>query len=222
MERRFKDDIYQQFSRVGKALANRHRLKLLDILAQGERTVEELSTLTAMTVGNTSQHLQVLRRARLVDRRKEGLYVYYRLADERVFRLWQVLREVGEARLAEVQRIMEAYRDHREVLEPVGMKELFERMQAGEVVVLDVRPREEYRAGHIAGARSVPLDELESRLDDLPSDVEVVAYCRGPYCVIADEAVEHLQEHGYRARRLDTGFPDWKAADLPVESTVES
>lgn len=218
MSRPFKDAIYEQFSRIGKALANEHRLELLDVLAQGERTVEELASETAMTVANASQHLQVLRKARLVARKKEGTYVYYRLADERVFRLWQVLREVGEARLAEVRQLAAEYRENREQLEGIGMEELLERLRERDVVVLDVRPPEEYRAGHVAGARSVPLGELEARLDELPSGVEVVAYCRGPYCVMADEAVERLQERGFRARRLEVGFPDWKAADLPVEA----
>lgn len=216
-KRQFKDAVYQQFSRVGKALANEHRLELLDVLAQGARTVEELATETALTVANASQHLQVMRRARLVERQKEGTYVYYRLADERVFRLWQVLREVGEARLAEVNQIVEEYRGRREELEPMSMDELFERLQRGNVVVLDVRPEGEYREGHIAGARSVPVGELERRLEELPSDTEVVAYCRGPYCVFADEAVEKLRERGIKARRLEVGFPDWRAAHLPVE-----
>ena len=217
-KRRFKDTLFDQFARIGKALSNGGRLELIDLLAQGERTVAELAELTAMSVANASQHLQVLRQARLVETRKEGRYVVYRLADERVFRLWQAMREVGEARLADIERLVSDYVEGREALRPIGMDELLVRMQAGGIEVLDVRPAEEYRAGHIAGARSVPLEELEARLDDLPSEVEVVAYCRGPYCVFADEAVERLRERGRRARRLDLGFPDWKAAGLPVEA----
>lgn len=216
-KRSFKDAIFEQFARVGKALSSGRRLELLDVLAQSERTVEELARETGMTVANASQHLQVLRRARLVETRQEGTYVYYRLADERVFRLWQTLREVGEARLAEITQITRDYLETRDELEPVQMAELLGRLRDDEVIVLDVRPAQEYAAGHIAGARSMPLDELEERLAGIPSDAEVVAYCRGPYCVFADEAVERLRRHGVRARRLTSGFPDWQAAGLPVQ-----
>lgn len=218
-KRAFKNAIYEQFGRVAKALANAHRLELLDVLAQGPRSVATLAEETALTVANASQHLQVLRRARLVQRQKDGTYVYYRLAGGDVVRLWQALRAVGEVRLADIDRIVRDYRTAPEALEPVGMAALRERVAAGDIVVLDVRPAEEYRHGHIAGARSIPVDELEARLDELPPDTEVVAYCRGPYCVFADEAVETLRAHGVSARRLDVGFPDWKAAGLPVETT---
>lgn len=218
-KRAFKDAIYEQFSRIGKALANAHRLELLDVLAQGPRSVEALAEETALTVANASQHLQVLRRARLVHRQKEGTYVYYRLAGTDVVRLWQALRTVGEARLADIERIVRDYRTAPDALEPIGVGVLRERVDRGDVIVLDVRPAEEYRHGHIAGARSIPVDELEARLDELPADAEVVAYCRGPYCVFADEAVETLRAHGIAAHRLDAGFPDWKAAGLPVETT---
>lgn len=220
-KRRFKDAVYGELSRIGKALANEHRLELLDVLAQRPRTVDDLAKETGMSVANTSQHLQVLHRSRLIDRHKEGTYVYYRLASERVFHLWQELRQVGERQLAEVRHIIRAYRDDPATLEPVGLHELRERVQRGDVVLLDVRPPDEYRTGHIPGARSVPLQELEARVDELPADADVVAYCRGPYCVMADEAVEHLRERGMNARRFELGFPDWKAADLPVE-TVSS
>jgi len=218
-KRAFKDAIYGQFSRIGKALSNPHRLELIDVLAQGPRSVEALAEETALTVANASQHLQVLRRARLVQRQKEGTYVYYRLAGDEVVRLWQALRAVGEARLADVDRIVRDYRTLPEALEPIGMSALRERMAEGDIVVLDVRPAEEYDSGHITGARSIPVSELESRLDELPDDAEVVAYCRGPYCVFADEAVDALRERGVDARRLKAGFPDWKVAGLPVETT---
>lgn len=214
----FKDELFEQFARIGKALANPHRLELLDLLAQGERTVEDLAQQTRMSVANTSRHLQELRSARLVEVRREGLYGHYRLADERVFAAWRAIRELGEARLAEIDRLVRTYLKDRESLEPVRAEELLERMREGDVLVLDVRPEEEYRAGHIPGARSVPVERLEARLGQIPRDAEVVAYCRGPYCVFADEAVALLRSKGYRARRLVEGLPDWRAAGLPVEN----
>jgi rhodanese-related sulfurtransferase len=216
-KRRFKNQLYDEFARLGKALASGRRLELLDLLAQGERTVEELAREADLSVANASQHLQGLRRARLVETRQEGTYVFYRLADDAVFGLWQALREMGERRLGEIDRITRDYLEKRDRLEPIRMLELLGRLQAGEVVLLDVRPEKEYVAGHIAGARSVPLDELEARLSGLSLETEIVAYCRGPYCVFADEAAEQLGQRGFSVRRLDAGFPDWKAAGLPVE-----
>ena len=218
-KRRFKDRVFGELERVGKALASGRRLELLDVLAQGEHTVEQLALETAMSVANVSQHLQVLRRARLAETRRAGTYVYYRLADERVFRLFQALREVGDARLAELNQVVHDNRTMHGAFQPVGMQELVERLRADEVIVLDVRPAHEYEAGHIEGARSMPLEELEARLQELPPDAEVIAYCRGPYCVFADEAVRRLREYGRRARRLDLGYPDWRAAGLPIEIT---
>lgn len=219
-ERRFKDALYKEFSRIGKALSSAGRLEMLDVLAQGEHTVAELADSTGLTEANTSQHLQTLRQARLVEGRRSGKYVYYRLADERVFRLWRALRDVGEHQLAEVDRLVEDYRRSRDELEPIGMDELLERMRHGKTAAIDVRPEEEYREGHIAGARSIPVEELEARAEELPPDTEVVAYCRGPYCLLSDEAVETLREHGISARRLDEGFPDWQAEGYPVEQTT--
>lgn len=216
-ERRFKDALYEEFSRIGKALSSGRRLEMIDILARGEHTVAEVAASTGVSEANASQHLQTLRQARLVEGRKDGKYVYYSLADERVFRLWQALREVGESQLAEIDRLVNDYRRSREELEPVEMEELLERMRRGETEAIDVRPEEEYREGHIAGARSIPLEELEARAEELPADTEVVAYCRGPYCLLSDEAVETLQEHGIKARRLGEGFPDWEAEGYPVE-----
>ena len=217
--REFKDLLYDQFARVGKAVANPHRLELLDLLAQGERTVESLAQEASLPVANASQHLQALRRAALVEVRREGLYAYYRLADERVFRLCQAIRELGEQRLAEVDRLVATYLKDRDGLESIDASSLARRLRDDDVIVLDVRPAEEYDAGHIPGARSIPIDDLERRLQELPRASEIIAYCRGPYCVFSDEAVALLNNHGYQARRLEYGLPDWRSEGLPVEPT---
>jgi rhodanese-related sulfurtransferase len=192
-------------------------LEILDILAQGERTVEDLAREAGMSVANTSRHLQELRAARLVEVRREGLYGYYRLADERVFAAWRAIRDLGEARLAEIDRLVGSYLTYRDSLEAVCAEELLAKMREEGVEVLDVRPEDEYRAGHIPGARSVPVERMEAYLEEIPRDREVVAYCRGPYCVFSDEAVALLMSRGYRVRRLREGLPDWRAAGLPVE-----
>jgi rhodanese-related sulfurtransferase/DNA-binding MarR family transcriptional regulator len=215
--REFKDRLFEQFARVGKALASPKRLKIVDLLAQGERPVEEIARETAMSVASASQHLQALKAARMVEARREGLYIHYRLADESVFRTWQAVRALAESRLAEVEGVVEAYLEDRDALEALDATELMERLSDGSVVVLDVRPGEEYRAGHIPGALSVPVDALEATLQTLPREREVVAYCRGTYCVFSDEAVAFLRARGYRARRLRQGLPDWRAAGMPVE-----
>jgi rhodanese-related sulfurtransferase/DNA-binding transcriptional ArsR family regulator len=215
--REFKDRLFEQFARVGKALASPKRLEIVDLLAQGERTVEEISRETAMSVASASQHLQVLKAARMVEARREGLYVHYRLADEEVFRTWQAVRALAESRLAELERVLETYLKDRDALEALDATEMMERLSDDSVIVIDVRPEEEYRAGHIPGARSVPVGVLEAALQTLPREREVVAYCRGPYCVFSDEAVAFLRARGYRARRLRQGLPDWRAAGMPVE-----
>jgi rhodanese-related sulfurtransferase/DNA-binding transcriptional ArsR family regulator len=217
-KRAFKNQLYEQFARIGKALSSAHRLELLEVLAQGERSVEELAKETGMSVANASQHLQVLRAAQLVEVRREGVYIYYRLTDEQVFTLWQALRNVGEARIAEIDRVVRTYLHDREHLQPIDATELFQRLAEGQVILLDVRPLEEYATAHIPGALSIPVAELETRLPELPQDKEIVAYCRGPYCVFADEAVAMLRTNGYNARRLEQGLPDWRALGLPVES----
>lgn len=219
--REFKDLLYEQFSRVGKAVANPHRLELLDLLAQRERTVEELAQHASLSIANTSQHLQALRRASLVEVRREGPYAYYRLADDRVFRLWQAIRDLGEERLAEVDRLVATYLGDRAGLEPVDAPALLQRMERDDVIVVDVRPVEEYAAGHIPGARSIPLDQLERQLKELSDGREVIAYCRGAFCVFSDEAVGLLRARGLRANRLAIGLPDWRSAGLPVEVTKE-
>jgi rhodanese-related sulfurtransferase/DNA-binding transcriptional ArsR family regulator len=219
--REFKDLIFEQFARIGKALSHPKRLEILDLLAQTERTVEQIAQETAMPVANTSQHLQVLKGARMVEARREGLYVHYRLADEGVFRTWQAVRDLGETRLAEVDRVVETYLQDRGAMEAVGAVGLMERLAAESAVVLDVRPEEEYRAGHVPGALSVPVSSLEAALQILPKDKEIVAYCRGPYCVFSDEAVALLKSRGYRASRLTEGFPEWRAAGYPIESEMQ-
>lgn len=215
--RRFKDAIYEQFARVGKAIAAPKRLELLDLLCQGPRTVEALAEQAAISVANASQHLQVLRAARLVEAEKQGLYVEYRLADEEVCRFFLSVRGLAESRLAEVDQVARAYFDQRSAMEPVEDAELLRRVKSGEVTVLDVRPREEYRAGHIPGALSMPIGELKARLKELPKGRQVVAYCRGPYCVWAVEAVELLRKKGFKAYRMEQGVVDWRARGFRVE-----
>jgi rhodanese-related sulfurtransferase len=216
--RGFKDLIFEQFARIGKALSHPKRLEILDLLAQAERTVEQIAREAAMPVANTSQHLQVLKAARMVEVRREGLYAHYRLADEGVFRAWRAVRDLGEARLAEVDRVVESYLKDKEALEAVDAVGLMERLADESVVVLDVRPEEEYRAGHVPGALSVPVSSLEAALQVLPKDKEIVAYCRGPYCVFSDEAVAFLKSHGYRAIRLTEGLPEWRDSGYPIEA----
>ena len=215
--RRFKDSIYEQFARLGKAVSAPKRLELLDLLCQGPRTVEALAGQAALSVANASQHLQILRAARLVDAEKRGLYVEYRLADEDVCRFFHALRGLAETRLAEVEQVTRAYLTERGAMEPVQGSELLRRVRDGEVTVVDVRPSEEYRAGHIPGALSVPLSELKKRLAELPKEREVVAYCRGPYCVMAIEAVELLRKKGFKAHRMEQGVVDWRARGWRIE-----
>lgn len=215
--RAFKDRLYGELAAIGRALANPHRLELLDLLGQGERSVEALAREADLSLANASAHLQVLRRARLVEADKRGLYVVYRLSSPGVYELWRTLRDLGATQLAEVDRLVETYLTDRQALDAVSKESLARRLAEDAVVVLDVRPVVEYEQGHVAGALSIPIDELERRLSELPSDQEIVAYCRGPYCVFADEAVKLLQQCGFLARRLTEGFPEWRAAGLPVE-----
>lgn len=219
--RRFKDSIYEQLARMGKAVSAPKRIELLDLLCQSPRTVEALAGEAALSVANASQHLQVLRAARLVDAEKKGLYVEYRLADDEVCRFFLALRGLAEARLAEVEQITRAYLQGPDGLSPVGGDELLRRAISGEVTVLDVRPPEEYRAGHLAGALSIPVGELKARLKELPKGREVVAYCRGPYCVMAVEAVELLRKKGFKAHRMEQGVADFRARGLRVEASSQ-
>lgn len=215
-DRAFKERLYAQFARLGKALASPARLELLDLLAQGERSVEELAREAGLSVANASAHLHVLAGAQLVVSRKAGLRVHYRLADPSVYRLWATLREAGSSQLAEIDRLVGMYLHDRQALEPLSRDDLLARLTDGKTIVLDVRPALEYEQGHVAGARSIPVDELETRLGELDPQREVVAYCRGPYCVFADEAVALLRAHGMRAYRYADGFPEWAAGGLPV------
>jgi rhodanese-related sulfurtransferase len=219
-DREFKDALYEQFARIGHALSTPKRLEILDLLGQGERSVEVLAGEAALSVANASQHLRVLRSARLVDSRRDGSYVYYRLADSAVWRLWTALRDLGQLRLTEIAELLRSLSAD-EGLEMVDRPTLWRLARDGHVSVLDVRPTVEYDAGHIPGAISIPLEDLERRLSDVPHDQPVVAYCRGPYCVLAVQAVELLRRHGFAARRLRDGFPEWREEGLPVEAVAE-
>ena len=216
--RRFKNAIYEQFGRVAKALASPHRIELVELLAQGPRTVEALGRMADMSLANTSAHLQVLRAAGLVEATKQGLFVTYRLADRSVADLLLALRKVAETRLAEVSKITRDFLAENALLEPLDEDALRRKVRKGEVTLLDVRPADEYDAAHIPGALSVPLPELAKRLSELPRRRQVVAYCRGPYCVLAVEAVKLLRRKGFKALRLEEGILDWSALGLPVEA----
>ena len=218
--REFKDALYAQFARIGHALASPKRIELLDLLGQGEKTVETLADQAATPTKNASAHLRVLRQARLVETRRDGTYIYYRLADNEVFRLLRSLEALGHSRLADIQQVVQLYLDGQDELEPVTFKELRRLMREGDVTVVDVRPVSEYEAGHVPGALSVPVAELKRRLHEIPKRREVIAYCRGRYCVYSLEAVNLLRRNGYRARRAHEGLPDWRAAGYPVEAGV--
>ena len=214
----FKQDVYAQLARVAKALGHANRLELLEFVAQAPRSVEELANMTRLSVANASKHLQELRHAGLVRARKEGLRVFYEVAGADVVDLLAALREVAESRLAEVDQLLRLYITARDDLEPIPAKELLERAQLGLVTVLDVRPPEEYAAGHLPGAINIAADSLAGHLKRLPKGREVIAYCRGPYCLLSVDAVALLRQKGYKARRLEDGFPEWKASGLPVQT----
>ena len=218
-KRDFKNQLYEQFARIGKALASGRRIELLELLAQGERSVEALASQTDLSIANASQHLQVLRAAGLIEVRREGTFAFYRIAPES-FTLWQSLRQVGAARLLEIEHLVSSTLGERSSLESVSLDELRRRLEQGEVILLDVRPVEEFRAAHIPGARSLPITSLEQQLATLPTGTEIVAYCRGPYCVFADEAIHLLRAKGFTARRLEAGLPDWRAAGFPVAQAL--
>ena len=214
--RAFKDEIYEQFARIGKAVSSPKRLELLDLLCQGPRTVEVLAKESGLAIANASQHLQVLRAARLVAAEKEGLFVIYRLADQTVCEFFRVMRVLAESRLAEVDQIKRRFLEGREGMQPVDREALLKLVREGAVTVLDVRPVEEYNAGHIPGALSIPLKDLKLHLSELPHDQEIVAYCRGPYCVLSIQAVEMLRAKGFQAVRLEEGIQDLRAMGFPI------
>jgi rhodanese-related sulfurtransferase/predicted transcriptional regulator len=221
-DRAAKDALFDAFAEVAKALASGRRAEIVDVLAQGQRSVEEVAGEVGQSVANTSHHLRSLARAGLVTTRRDGTRVYYRLAGERVGELWAAVRDVAAEHVAGLGRLAGAYLGDRDGIDVVGRDELAARLRRGEVVVLDVRPPAEFAAGHIPGARSVPLAELRRHLRELPKDAAVVAYCRGPYCVYADDAVRQLNRRGFRAQRLVDGFPEWKRAGLPVAAGTET
>ena len=215
--RNVKGALFDEFARLGQALGNGRRLEILDVLANGERTVERLASETGLSVANASQHLQVLRAAGLVQGRRDGTRIYYALSDPVVFELWRNLRSVAAQRQAEVGQLADAYLGARDSLEPLTRAELLRRLKRkDDLIIVDVRPAEEYAAGHLPTAVSVPLAELRRRLRDLPHEKEIVAYCRGPYCAFAHKAIRVLHQAGFKARRLEDGLPEWKAAGLPV------
>jgi rhodanese-related sulfurtransferase/DNA-binding transcriptional ArsR family regulator len=215
-DRHAKDGLFDAFASVAHALGNGHRAEIIDVLAQGERSVDEVATEIGQSLANTSHHLRLLARAGLVRSRRDGVRVVYRLASDRVGELWAAVRDVAASHVAEVTVLAREYLGDRGDVESVSAQELASRLSRGEVAVLDVRPEVEYLAGHIAGARSAPVEELESRVGELGGESEVIAYCRGPYCIYADDAVRIMRERGLTARRLDVGFPEWRRAGLPV------
>lgn len=216
-KREFKDKVFGELAKISNALANPKRLEIIDLLAQGERTVEKISKETGMSVANASQHLQVLKAGNLVEIKRNGNFIIYRLASDKVASIWQILRELGTERIAEIEKVINDFRTQKKTLESVTIDELLKKMEDQNVVVIDVRPTEEYNSGHISQAISIPIDQLTIRLNELPKSKEIIAYCRGPFCVFADDAVIILKENNYNAVRLEEGFPDWKLKGLAVE-----
>jgi rhodanese-related sulfurtransferase len=219
-KREFKDKVYGELAKITRSMANPHRLEIIELLAQGEFSVERIADQTNLSFANASQHLQVLKTAQLVDVRRDGNFIYYRLSNDNVFKVWKSLRELGVERIAAIEKVVSDFRNSKFNFETVTIDGLIERLESGKVTILDVRPESEYRQGHIANAISIPIDELSKRLKELPKRTEIVAYCRGPFCVYADEAVAMLTKAGYKATRLTEGFPDWKLQDLPVEVSM--
>jgi rhodanese-related sulfurtransferase len=216
-KREFKNKVYGELAKVSKAIGNPHRMEIIDLLAQGPSSVEQIAQQTGMSIANASQHLQVLKNARLVEVMRKGNFIYYHLASEQVFQAWRSLRELGLVQNAEAEKLIRDFYNSRHQLEPVSMEELRKKLDEQDVIILDVRPEKEYQYGHIQRAISIPIEELASRMNELSDTAEIIAYCRGPLCVYADEAVALLREKGYEAKRLKEGFPDWVAVGFPAE-----
>ena len=216
-KREFKDKVYGELAKVTKAIGNPHRMEIIDLLAQGPFSVENIAQQTGMSIANASQHLQVLKHARMVEVMRRGNFIYYHLSSDKVFKAWRALRELGLEQNAEAEKLIRDFYNARHQLEPVSMQELRKKMEQEEVIVLDVRPEEEYQRGHIHRAISIPIEDLNDRMQELSEKAEIIAYCRGPLCVYADEAVALLREKGYRAKRLKEGYPDWVAIGYPAE-----
>jgi len=216
-KRDFKDKVYSELAKITKSMANPHRLEIIELLAQGEFSVERIAEQTHLSIANASQHLQVLKIAQLVEINRQGNFIFYRLSNNNVFKAWKALRELGVERIAAIDKAVKEFRKSKFDFETVTINELIERIESGKVTILDVRPESEFNQGHIANAISIPIDELSKRLKELPKRMEIVAYCRGPFCVYADEAIALLKKAGYKASRLDEGFPDWKLNALPIE-----
>jgi rhodanese-related sulfurtransferase len=216
--REFKDSVFQHFAMIAQAFSSPKRLEIIDVLAQGERDVETLAQEVSMTMANTSQHLKTLKNARLVENRKLGVQVFYRIADNEVLSCWKGLQTLAEKRIAEIKEVTRMFFEERDGMEPISRDELRERIQNGDIIVLDVRPVEEYKSGHLPNAVSIPITELSHRLNEIPKDCEVVSYCRGRYCVLSAEAVVILRNTGRKALRLEEGFPEWREAGLPVKT----
>jgi rhodanese-related sulfurtransferase/DNA-binding transcriptional ArsR family regulator len=219
-KRQFKDNVYGGLARITKSMANPHRLEIIELLAQGEFSVEQIADQTNLSIANASQHLQVLKVAQLVDITRQGNFIYYRLSNSNVFKAWKALRELGVERIASIEKVVKEFRKSKFDFETVTIDGLIEKLDSGKVTILDVRSESEFNQGHIAHAVSIPINELSKRLKELPRRKEIIAYCRGPFCVYADEAVKILTKAGYKATRLEEGFPDWKLQDLPIEVTL--
>ncbi len=220
-KREFKDKVYSVLSVMVKAMANPHRLEIIELLSQRERSVEEIARETNLSIANASQHLQVLKQANLVQIKRQGNYIHYRLANDNLFKAWINLREIGMENLAEVDKIIKDFRTQKSSLEVISFEELITRMKSGRTILLDVRPELEYEAGHIPDAINLPIEQLMKRTGELSKSKQYFVYCRGPFCVMADEAVQILTKKGFKVKRLKEGFPDWKAKGLPV-STIQS
>lgn len=219
-KREFKDKIYHELAKITKALSNPHRLEIIELLAQGECSVEQIATQTNLSIANTSQHLQLLRTSQLVEINRQGNFIYYRLANVNVFKAWKALRELGVERISSIEKIMKDFKQVKFSLESVTIQELITKLEKGLVTILDVRPESEYRKGHIANAVSIPIEQLAKRLNEIPKRNEIITYCRGPFCVFADEAVALLIKKGYKAIRLEEGYPDWQLEGLPIEISL--